>query len=770
MERSGRNRVLMVVCALVVGLCARGQGKIIYVDDDVVWADDGSSWASAYTDLQDALAVAETGDEIRVAQGLYQPDRGADVALGDRAATFHLPDGVTLAGGYAGLFEPDPDARDVGRYVTVLSGDLFGNDTNIQDPCGLYDDPMRADNSLHVVTADQIGADSVLDGFVIAGGHAWPQHGGRGRTAPEGGAGLSVRFANPVVRNCVFTCNTADVGAGVLIGGGGLPVIRDCRFSMNAANVQGGGLFCDSGLLELTRCTFERNFAAGEGGGLCGGSPSATALEMSLVDCVFTHNSATQGGGMMISRVRDQLALKRCTFTGNTAYRGAGLKVMALSPSRPVILTDCTFFGNHADSLYALPALRADEVIGCGGGLHFTGVQAELTGCAFIDNMAAQGGGLDVTASDRCRLTNCLWAGNLAGEGGGAIYARTGALGLDHCTLQSHPTNAGGLLACEGASQHAPGPVRVTVTNSILRGGHCESCAIGCDPQDVSVTFSNVEGGWPGAGNIDVDPCFVSLGYLSRVGDAWVDGDYHLKSQAGRWDPISESWIEDEVTSPCIDAGDPNRSLGDEPFPNGGLVNLGAYGGTTEASKSYFGDPVCHTHLAGDVNGDCRIDIEDLRTVLSQWWPVGLFAEQNARVVFVEPTDGATLEMSSGPIMITAEIGEAETVANVVFHISHATSTFSYQGRCEGQQERNRWFAQWYWSGDSYPPSSGEHVIVVSWGASQAEHPPVSWRWAGAYRLPYGEYIITAEVTDKSGRTTVSSEVKVTIDRPPMTR
>ncbi|MBN1806124.1 MAG: hypothetical protein JW837_12820 [Sedimentisphaerales bacterium] len=69
-------------------------------------------------------------------------------------------------------------------------------------------------------------------------------------------------------------------------------------------------------------------------------------------------------------------------------------------------------------------------------------------------------------------------------------------------------------------------------------------------------------------------------------GGLWVDGDYHLKSVYGRWDPNSESWVMDEVTSPCIDAGDPNSVVVDEPEPNGGRINMGVYGGTKEASKS----------------------------------------------------------------------------------------------------------------------------------------------------------------------------------------
>jgi hypothetical protein len=96
-----------------------------------------------------------------------------------------------------------------------------------------------------------------------------------------------------------------------------------------------------------------------------------------------------------------------------------------------------------------------------------------------------------------------------------------------------------------------------------------------------------------GPGNIDADPCFADQGYwdpnsiLSDPNDDfWVDGDYHLKSQAGRWDPNGRTWVKDVVTSPCIDAGDPNSPVGLEPFPNGGRTNMGVYGGTVEAGEN----------------------------------------------------------------------------------------------------------------------------------------------------------------------------------------
>ena len=64
------------------------------------------------------------------------------------------------------------------------------------------------------------------------------------------------------------------------------------------------------------------------------------------------------------------------------------------------------------------------------------------------------------------------------------------------------------------------------------------------------------------------------------------EGDFHLKSETGRWDPEAGVWVKDDVTSPCIDAGDPEADFENEPEPNGRRVNMGAYGNTAEASKS----------------------------------------------------------------------------------------------------------------------------------------------------------------------------------------
>jgi len=137
----------------------------------------------------------------------------------------------------------------------------------------------------------------------------------------------------------------------------------------------------------------------------------------------------------------------------------------------------------------------------------------------------------------------------------------------------------------------------VTIVNSILWANTPREIAeVGTG--EVSVRYSAIAGGWPGLHGIDADPLFAGMGYWADPNDPgtvlasddpdtiWVMGDYHLQSVEGRWDPKAGHWVQDTATSPCIDAGDPDSPVGLEPQPNTGIINLGAYGGTAEASRS----------------------------------------------------------------------------------------------------------------------------------------------------------------------------------------
>ena len=103
----------------------------------------------------------------------------------------------------------------------------------------------------------------------------------------------------------------------------------------------------------------------------------------------------------------------------------------------------------------------------------------------------------------------------------------------------------------------------------------------------MEIEYSDIQGGWSDEGNINADPCFARLGYWDN--GIWTNGDYHLKSCVGRWDPLAGDWLADEEHSPCIDAASTDADWTREVWPHGGRINMGAYGGTSEASMSCIG-------------------------------------------------------------------------------------------------------------------------------------------------------------------------------------
>jgi hypothetical protein len=156
--------IILVVIVVLAG-SVTASGKVIYVDGDASFGGNGQNWATSYRYLQDALAVAVSGDEIKVAEGIYKPDRGGGNTPGNRYATFQLKNGVVITGGYAGFGEPQPDAWDIDVYETLLSGDLLGNDGP--------DFANNGENSYHVVTGSGTNVTAVLDGLTITGGNAY---------------------------------------------------------------------------------------------------------------------------------------------------------------------------------------------------------------------------------------------------------------------------------------------------------------------------------------------------------------------------------------------------------------------------------------------------------------------------------------------------------------------------------------------------------------------------------------------------------------------
>ena len=613
---------------LAIGCTSLADQVIIYVDDDAIGNNDGSSWQNAYAFLQDALADAEIADkpiEIHVAHGIYKPDKGAGITHGDKHRMFSLINGVAIMGGYAGFGETDPNARDTEAYKTILSGDLLGDDIDVNDPCDLRDAPNRYDNSWNVVTGSYTDTTAVLDGFTIIGGDVWVISYGR---ANAGGAGMFIRSGSPTLIDCTFTGNvTQNSGGGLLLDDNSNPTLINCKFTRNYAG-SGGGISSSTSSPTLINCIFSDNFTPNRGGGMFnfGGNPI-------LTNCTFNRNSAFRQysksdalGGGMYNRNGNPV-LTNCTFSENSAAFAAG---GMFNKDCKTVLNMCEFVRNTA-SWYSGAVSNSGQLIakGCVFKKNYPGaVEAGIengtifTDCIFSGNSSRSDGG--AVRVFEATFNHCIFAGNRAlgdRSTGGAVYGFS-PLRFDNCTFNENWADSRLAIYCSGITN---------VNNCIFWGSEDQIHAD--NPYQFLVDYSDIQGGWtwPGEGNIDDNPCFADPGYWADADDpniaaepndpnaVWIEGDYHLKSQAGKWDPASQSWIQDDVTSPCIDAGDPNSPIGHEPFPNGGIINMGAYGGTVEASKSYFGKPVCETIIAGDINGDCKVDFDDLMILMAHW-------------------------------------------------------------------------------------------------------------------------------------------------------
>lgn len=267
------------------------------------------------------------------------------------------------------------------------------------------------------------------------------------------------------------------------------------------------------------------------------------------------------GGGMLL--VNAAPLIRNCTFEDNYAAQHGGA-VCSIEGRIPNFI-DCEFVANRAQY---------------GGGGVYAGVDRHLCTLTLGRLYCANDSGI--------HAVRCLFEGNTAGIGGAAFYSG-GSSTLDNCTLVGNQALQGPGIALWSDDVNG---VNHLLRNCILQQDGCEINLMGT--ADVNVVYSNVEGGWPGLGNIDGDPYFVASGYWhpnsipeDPYDDYWVRGDYHLRSGSGHWDKQAQSWINDDFTSPCIDTGDPNTPVGYEPMPNGDRINMGIYGGTPEASRSY---------------------------------------------------------------------------------------------------------------------------------------------------------------------------------------
>ncbi|MBA7618281.1 hypothetical protein ES703_25602 [subsurface metagenome] len=300
----------------------------------------------------------------------------------------------------------------------------------------------------------------------------------------------------------------------------------------------GGGIYCEFSSPSIIDCIIKRcSTKLGGGIGSVGGAPT-------IIDCTIEECHAGglgpaefRGYGAGIGLIRGSDAeIINCTIQGNVGYHnsfGAGVYCWQST----ALLANCDISSNSAQGDIQ------------GGGIHCGGSSARvlLEHCTISNNTAEAGGGIFATSPASVRVTNCTIANN---------------------RLSGPQMSAGGGIHSVGND--------IVIRNSIVWHNDGTAVLLQAPASNSPVLYSNIEGYYPGQGNIDTDPLFASAGRA----------DYHLRSVLGRYDPDRDRWVRDHDNSPCIDAGDPQDPVASEPFPNKNCINMGAYGGTREASKS----------------------------------------------------------------------------------------------------------------------------------------------------------------------------------------
>jgi len=292
------------------------------------------------------------------------------------------------------------------------------------------------------------------------------------------------------------------------------------------------------------------------------------------------------------SRDGDVIEVNPGLYSENILFENKNVKVRSTEPNNPHIVADTIITGGNDGAIVTFSGiidanseLAGFTITGGNKGIYCYCTSPVITNCCITDNLDA---GIYLYHGSNPILSCC----DISANGGSGIEMLPFIAGrqkyynhpeINNCIIAANQQHGitgdfSIILNCTICDNLQSGihNSTATITNSIIyfNGDGTLDAQI---PSELStVTFSDIQGLEQNSGNMDADPLFADP----------ASGDYHLMSQAGRWNATSQSWIQDGVSSPCIDAGDPNSDIGLEPEPNGSVINMGAYGGTAQASKS----------------------------------------------------------------------------------------------------------------------------------------------------------------------------------------
>jgi parallel beta-helix repeat protein len=480
----------------------------------------------------------------------------------------------------------------VGLFSTVHADTIYVDDDNCPGPgTGSVVDPYCS-----IQTAIDNAVDT--DEIVVAPGTYFETIDFLGKAVTlRSAVGPEVTIIDAQEMGKVVTC----------VSGEGPDTVLEGFTVMGGSFTNGGGMFNRGSSPTVTNCTFSGNSAHGLGGGMYNNDSNPT-----VTNCTFSENQAIycidtpgicwgSGGGM--SNYLSSPTVTDCTFTDNYAgQEGGGMYNESSSPT----VTNCTFTDNYAGSYWLCCGPQ-----GSGGGMSNLDSSPTVMGCTFSGNSTVRASGGMFSSGGSPTVIGCTFSGNDAGScfrcwgAGGGMFNSGSNPTVIGCTFSSNSADSGGALAFEwGASD-------LVMTNCVLWDGGDEIW--NNNGSSVTINYTDVQGGFPGDGNIDADPLLVRDpdpgpdGYWGTADDDYGD----LRLQPG---------------SPCIDAGD-NTAVpagidtdldGNPRFiddPN--TVDTG-YGGPPIVDMGAYEFQI---PCPWDLNGDGLVNVVDLLIVIGSWGP-----------------------------------------------------------------------------------------------------------------------------------------------------
>jgi len=604
-----RTPAWALMCLFAMAGSSTTLADVIYVNGAAPGGGNGADWPTAFNTLDAALAVAQNGDQVWIAQGTYvTPAPSGSPFL----SSFRVPAGVSLYGGFAGV-ESDLSQAQPSVHVTVLKG-------SVPDPAG--GGPVVI---LRNTTAT-ISGFTIRDGLAANYGPSW-----------HGGGGLLIDGGIVSVSHCVFANNSIfhnpdqdyGRGGGLCVTEGASVSVSHCTFDSNSTHKwswdllghrrplpgQGGAIYVDSSTLSVTRSTFIDNRGGGTnatceagssnspGAAASGGAIYASASTLTISSCAFSGNSAGSSHGVICGLPDPVFPF---TTPGGAAGQGGAIYLSGGTTA----ISRTVFQGNSAGA--------SDIGSGCGGAIYAAGSMS-VANCRFLGNSAGNGvdsgdagdgGGVYSNAS--AFFVNCEFTGNRAGVGnstsspagrdgvGGAICA-LGTNSFDNCTIAKNQARG------QGAGTYG-----ADLANSIVFFNDSTLLGQSLDAQMVGGTafYSNVQGWIPSVydptyRNSNTDPQFQDV--LGPDGIAGtLDDNTRLTERSAAID--SANWLRYSLdlgnmglsSFANVDLDDSARVVDDPNVPNTSFIAPLDRG-------AYEFKPGC----VGDLNGDGQVDDAD---------------------------------------------------------------------------------------------------------------------------------------------------------------